>query len=125
MVNDVENPFKASQGEAVDEQIMVNSDNEMVGSIDFFTTEAAPQDNQGQIPEQAIGHEQTFGEVAEEYFGANPNNVQVDLDRALVSLAGLEEFRPGQKETIARILRGESTLLVMPTGAISNPIPFN
>ncbi|KAI8608186.1 hypothetical protein BC830DRAFT_1156380 [Chytriomyces sp. MP71] len=41
----------------------------------------------------------------------------VDLNAALKSLTGLESFRPGQVSTIKRILNGESTILVLPTGS--------
>ncbi|KAI8831233.1 P-loop containing nucleoside triphosphate hydrolase protein [Chytriomyces cf. hyalinus JEL632] len=45
-----------------------------------------------------------------------PTQRFVDLNSALKSLTGLESFREGQVKTIKRILNGESTILVLPTG---------
>ncbi|KAL5035021.1 hypothetical protein BDV3_004500 [Batrachochytrium dendrobatidis] len=44
------------------------------------------------------------------------NLVYVDLNLALQRLCGLDSFREGQYEAIARILSGKSTLVVLPTG---------
>ncbi|MCB9080064.1 MAG: DEAD/DEAH box helicase, partial [Anaerolineaceae bacterium] len=37
--------------------------------------------------------------------------------QALTKYFGFESFRPGQEETIQRLLNGQHTLLVMPTGS--------
>ena len=44
-------------------------------------------------------------------------SVYVDLKSALNSLTGFKAFRPGQEETMTRVLQGKSSLLVLPTGA--------
>ena len=38
------------------------------------------------------------------------------MQRALECHFHLEKFRPGQEETIARIMQGKSTMLILPTG---------
>ncbi|ORY45202.1 ATP-dependent DNA helicase [Rhizoclosmatium globosum] len=57
--------------------------------------------------------------VSQSYFDGvqeEGDNFFVDLHAALKTLTGLETFRPGQENTIRRILQGESTILVLPTG---------
>ncbi len=43
-------------------------------------------------------------------------NISVDIEQALFHIHGIRSFRLGQRETIARILQGESSLLILPTG---------
>jgi hypothetical protein len=43
--------------------------------------------------------------------------VFVDINQALKTLTGYEEFRQGQEQVIRRILAYESTLLILPTGS--------
>lgn len=38
------------------------------------------------------------------------------MDSVLVEALGVQNFRPGQREAISRVLRGQSTLLILPTG---------
>jgi ATP-dependent DNA helicase RecQ len=40
----------------------------------------------------------------------------IDLERTLHERFGLERFRPGQREVIEQVLRGQDVLCVMPTG---------
>lgn len=39
------------------------------------------------------------------------------INRALHEIFGLESLRPGQREIIESVLRGEDVLAIMPTGA--------
>ena len=46
----------------------------------------------------------------------NEGLIEDDVYQAL-KLFGYEKFRPGQKEAVMRVLRGESTLLMLSTGS--------
>ena len=43
-----------------------------------------------------------------------------DLDATLLNCFGFESFRSGQREGIERILRGASSIVIIPTGALQS-----
>ncbi|KAK3281350.1 hypothetical protein CYMTET_10857, partial [Cymbomonas tetramitiformis] len=56
-------------------------------------------------------------ELAELCAAARAEPTREALTAVLQSVFGHDDFRPGQLETIQRVLRGESTLSILPTGA--------
>ncbi|KAH6571339.1 hypothetical protein BASA62_003924 [Batrachochytrium salamandrivorans] len=50
------------------------------------------------------------------YHSKKSSVVYVDLHLALKRLCGLDSFRAGQEEAITRIMSGNSTLIILPTG---------
>ena len=66
---------------------------------------------------EATGIDHIHGSTPDYATEALQNPTENNLLKVLKFVFGFKSFRPGQLETIQRILGGESTMLMLPTGA--------